>query len=232
MTPERMDQVGHYVLGLLEGEERKAFEAEMARDPELAAAMRRLDAQFQRLDDTVVPQAPSEGLWGLIEGALGTPAEPETTRMLSFKPRGDRRWAPYAMAASILLALGVGYIAGDMIDAGAQPVMIAVLLNESDATPGAIIEAFADDSVRVVPLEAFNVPEGRILEVWTLPDPKTGPVSLGTFADPANIRLVGPELPTPQVGQLYEITMEPAQGSPTGRPTGPILAKGYAKAPV
>ena len=232
MTPERMEQVGHYVLGLLEGEERKAFEAEMALDPELADAVRRLEAQFQRLDDTAVPQAPSADLWGRIEGSLGTLVEPQTTKVLPFRPHSARRWAPYAMAASILLALGAGYVAGGITNPNPQPVMIAVLLNESDATPGAIIEAFADDSVRLVPLEAFNVPEGRILEVWTLPDPQTGPVSLGTFADPANIRLAGPELPTPQAGQLYEITLEPAPGSPTGRPTGPILVKGYAKAPV
>ena len=232
MTPERMEQVGHYVLGLLEGEERKAFEAEMALDPELADAVRRLEAQFQRLDDTAVPQAPSADLWGRIKGALGTSVEPQTTKVLPFRPHGARRWAPYAMAASILLALGAGYVAGGITNPNPQPVMIAVLLNESDATPGAIIEAFADDSVRLVPLEAFNVPEGRILEVWTLPDPQTGPVSLGTFADPANIRLAGPELPAPQAGQLYEITLEPAPGSPTGRPTGPILVKGYAKAPV
>jgi anti-sigma-K factor RskA len=110
--------------------------------------------------------------------------------------------------------------------------MIAVLLNESDATPGAIVEAFADDSVRLVPLEQFDVPSGQVLQVWTLPDPQTGPVSLGTFADPASIRLSGPDLPAPNAGQLYEITLEPSPGSPTGRPTGPVLVKGYAKAPV
>jgi anti-sigma-K factor RskA len=26
--------------------------------------------------------------------------------------------------------------------------------------------------------------------------------------------------------QLFEITLEPRSGSPTGRPTGPIIAKG------
>ncbi|WP_407815360.1 anti-sigma factor domain-containing protein, partial [Staphylococcus aureus] len=44
-------------------------------------------------------------------------------------------------------------------------------------------------------------------------------------------RLDGPALPTPRDNQLYEITLEQAGGSPTGRPTGPILAKGLAKFP-
>lgn len=86
--------------------------------------------------------------------------------------------------------------------------------------------------MRLVPLEDFEVPEGRVLQVWTLPDAETGPVSLGTLEGAADVRLAGPNLPLPADGQLYEITLEPAPGSPTGRPTGPILVKGFAKPPV
>jgi hypothetical protein len=39
-----------------------------------------------------------------------------------------------------------------------------------------------------------------------------------------SLRLEG--LPAPGPNQLFEITLEPATGSPTGRPTGPILMKG------
>jgi anti-sigma-K factor RskA len=232
MTLERTEEVGRYVLGLLEGEEREAFEAEMARDQELRSAVSRLSAHLQQLDDTVKPEVPSSGLWARIEGALEH-AQPEVTQP-SVRPqsRFKRPWRQYAMAASLLLALGVGYLGGNLGRSSKPPLMIAVLLNESDATPGAIVEAFADDSVRLVPLEQFNVPAGKVLQVWTLPDPQSGPVSLGTLDDPASITLTGPDLPAPQPGQLYEVTLEPAPGSPTGRPTGPILVKGYARAPV
>ena len=40
------------------------------------------------------------------------------------------------------------------------------------------------------------------------------------------------KLPTAQRNQLFEITLEPATGSPTGRPTGPILYKGLAANPL
>ncbi len=33
-------------------------------------------------------------------------------------------------------------------------------------------------------------------------------------------------LPSTGPNQLFEITLEPKTGSPTGRPTGPILMKG------
>jgi anti-sigma-K factor RskA len=36
------------------------------------------------------------------------------------------------------------------------------------------------------------------------------------------------DLPSPATNQFFEITLEPAGGSPTGRPTGPILFKGNA----
>mgnify|MGYP000150023191 CR=1 FL=1 len=107
-----------------------------------------------------------------------------------------------------------------------------MLLDTGNAGPGAIVEAFADDTIRLVPLESFAVPAGKILQVWTLPDAQTGPVSLGTLADQGSVTLSGPDLPVPASGQLYEITLEPAPGSPTGRPTGPVLVKGFAKAPL
>jgi anti-sigma-K factor RskA len=39
-------------------------------------------------------------------------------------------------------------------------------------------------------------------------------------------------LPAPHPQQLYEITVEPAGGSPTNLPTGPIPGKGLAQEPV
>lgn len=234
MTPAQTEQVGHYVLGLLEGHERDAFEADMARDPALAKAVSRLQGHFERLDDTAGSHQPGDELWRKIEAALEETAPKDTGKVVPLYTASSRRVAPYALAASLLLALGlgVGYLAGSASISSTPPLMIAVLINETDATPGAIVEAFADDSIRLIALEEFEIPVGQILEVWTLPDAQTGPVSLGTFRDADNIRLIGPALPNPQTGQLYEITLEPAPGSPTGRPTGPIIAKGFAKAPI
>jgi anti-sigma-K factor RskA len=232
MTPERTEQIGLYVLGLLEGAERQAFEAEMSRDPGLSSAVSRLSSHLAHLDDTVTTVAPSADLWQRIETALEQPALKMTDSAAPLRRRSTLSWRPYAMAASLVVTLGVGYLSGSLGRTDDQPLLIAVLLSESDASAGAIVEAFADDSVRLVPLEQFDVPAGQILQVWTLPDPQTGPVSLGTVDDPTSIRLAGPDLPAPKAGQLYEITLEPFPGSPTGRPTGPILVKGYAKMPA
>jgi anti-sigma-K factor RskA len=69
------------------------------------------------------------------------------------------------------------------------------------------------------------------MQVWTLQSLDMGPMSLGLLDGAHSATLRSPALPKPQDTQLYEITLEQAGGSPTGRPTGPILAKGFAKLP-
>ena len=54
---------------------------------------------------------------------------------------------------------------------------------------------------------------------------------LGLLEAARSVVLEGPDLPQPREDQLYEITVENEGGSPTGRPTGPILVKGFAKLP-
>jgi anti-sigma-K factor RskA len=230
---DQMARAGRYVLGQMEGRERDDFEVAMQADAELASMVDRLAQSMQALDDTVTPAAIPRGMWKAIEARtagmaqLG-PVRAETVVSLE-AARARRRWVPAALAASLVLALGVGYLAGTRLSAPREPVAVAVLLNETDSMPGAIVQAYADDSVTLRPLRAFTVPEGKILQVWTLPDRETGPVSLGTLARQATTRLQGPDLPLPHEGQLYEITLEPSPGSPTGQPTGPILVKGYAR---
>ncbi|MFK4809623.1 anti-sigma factor domain-containing protein [Devosia sp. ZW T5_3] len=229
MNQDQMAQAGRYVLGLLEGAELTAFEVELARDAELRAAVDRLQASFRALDDTAKPEAAGTELWSAIERRLDEPLA-ENVMPLPSRRVSIAQWM--SMAAGVVVALGLGYFAGNLGSRQPQPLVVAVLVNQTDAAPGAIVEAFADDRVRLVPLEDFVVAADQVLQVWTLPDPATGPVSLGTFTDPHTIWLTGPQLPTPKEGQLYEITLEPAPGSPTGKPTGPILVKGFAKTPV
>lgn len=228
---EKLERAGEYALGLIEGAERQEFEAEMARDPELAAMAAGFADKLQRLDDTATAAASPE-LWARVEQRIGATEQlPPVAANANVVRQGVPRWA--AMAASVLVALGVGYFGGQALTPVAPaPTMVAVLINEGDQSPGAIIEAFGDDTVRIVPLVDFTVPDGSVLQVWTLPDAETGPVSLGTLGAAAEVLLRGPDLPLPANGQLYEITLEPAPGSPTGRPTGPILVKGFAKAPI
>ena len=53
-----------------------------------------------------------------------------------------------------------------------------------------------------------------------------GPRPVGLTQAIRTMKLDLNNLPTSGQGQLFEITLEPKGGSPTGRPTGPILMKG------
>jgi anti-sigma-K factor RskA len=231
MTEQDLELVGEYVLGLLEGEARSDFERRMDAEPEIARAVTRLRQSLQSLDDTAGTMSVDPTLWPRIEAQLGSGQR--ATPAPVPRAANDNSWMRrMGIAASLLVALGIGFLSGTSLQTQPQPIMIAVLINEADSQPGAIVEAYADDTVRLVPLDRFTLPQDRVFEVWTLPDADTGPVSLGTFNDPKTIRLAGPNLPRPQSGQLYEITLEPMGGSPTGRPTGPILVKGFARSPL
>jgi anti-sigma-K factor RskA len=231
MTEDDFERVGEYVLGLIEGEALVSFERRLAAEPELAAAVDRLRQHLAKLDDTVMPIDANPLLWQRIEAQLDTP--PAVSPPPPQRAANDNGWLRrMGVAATVLVALGAGYLAGATMQSAPQPRLIAVLLNEDGTQPGVIVETFADDSIRLVSLDLAERPDDRVYQVWTLPDPETGPVSMGIFDEPGTMRLTGPDLPLPEDGQLYEITLEPSGGSPTGRPTGPILVKGFARAPI
>jgi len=100
----------------------------------------------------------------------------------------------------------------------------------SDTTreAGAIVNAFANGRVELVPLRPIEVPAGRTLQVWTLWDRAVGPKSIGLTGQSRTLQLNLESLPETVQNQLFEITLEPEGGSPIGRPTGPILFKGNA----
>jgi anti-sigma-K factor RskA len=223
---------GEYVLGLLEGADLESFERRLAREKLLQDDVAYWRGRFSDLDRTAEASAPSAGLWQRIEASIGGP---RTVRAVASPSIGDKLWeslgfwrgASFAgAAASLFLAVAVGLLAGR---ATPQPIIVAVLQTDK-ALPGAIVEAFGDGSIVVVPLRDIDVPAGKALEVWTLFDKQRGPVSLGLINRAERARFQTAGLPARE-DQLYEITLEPATGSPIGRPTGPILMKGLASAP-
>jgi anti-sigma-K factor RskA len=61
-----------------------------------------------------------------------------------------------------------------------------------------------------------------VLQLWALPQGATAPTSLGLIPPEGRVT-VTPDAIRPEPGMLIEISLEPPGGSPTGRPTGPIL---------
>jgi anti-sigma-K factor RskA len=221
---------GEYVLGVLDGAERDAFERRAAREPKLREQIAHWQDRFSDLDSGIAPKDVPPALWSRIEAQLGNKATVKVGPSLSeriWESLGFWRGASFAGAlASLLLAVSVGLLAGR---ATPQPQIVAVMLTP-DGVPGAIAEIHYDGSINVVPLHDFNVPSGKTLQVWTLFDKAKGPISVGLIERTRQALFRRGDLPTgPE--QLYEITLEQEGGSPTGKPTGPVLVKGYGALP-
>lgn len=239
MNPEETDRLAaEYVLGLVEGEDRARAETLSLSDPAFQAAVAAWRERFAVLDETVAAVPVPDALWSRIDASLGSTdraAAVPTTPVVIPDPSAAFRalwrslgfWRATGLASAVtaaLLAIGLGVLATRTAQ---TPVLVAVLLTEGGgARPAAVVNAFADGRAELVPLERIPVPSGRVLEIWTLWDRAVGPRSIGLLDQARSVHLNLENLPKPGPNQLFEITLEPAGGSPTGRPTGPILMKG------
>ena len=105
---------------------------------------------------------------------------------------------------------------------------MVVLVAPDNQDAGWVVQASADGSLALVPLKNTAVPEGRSLQFWTKADDWQGPRSLG-LVQPGRTTVVPlDKLPPLQPNQLFELTLEPPNGSPLDRPTGPIQFIGRA----
>lgn len=221
-----------YVLGFLQGPERLLAENLLAGDAGFAREVARWQQHLGELDHAASPLDLPPGLWPRLEKSLSSlprGVAPATTT-LPFLSRISTLWESIsfwraagltAAFASLVLAIGLGLA---VREARRTPDLVAILVGDGNQ-PAAVVNAFADGRTELVPLEAFAVPEGKALEIWTLWDRAIGPRSVGLIGKSQATRLRLDKLPLGK-GQLFEITLEPSSGSPTGRPTGPVLAKG------
>lgn len=230
---ERDRLASEYVLGLLDAEEMRRCEERLTRDAGLAVQVELWRARLAELDATAAPVTPDPALWPRIVAGLAVPAPkaappaPARPSRLAVWWESLSLWRGYGLAASaalVLLALGAAHLARQAAQA---PVLVAVLLSDQNQ-PAAVVNAFRNGRTELLALSALKAPEGKSLQVWTLWDRERGPVSVGLLDALRNVELSVAGLPAPAAEQLYEVTLEPEGGSPTGRPTGPILMKGNA----
>lgn len=218
MSSDRDARADAFVLGLLDDME--TAERALESDRDWAAAVGRARDRLLALDLTAPEVVVDPALWQGVQLAPAAPA----LRAANL-PAAPRHWRSLvAAAAGIVLGIAIGsrWFAPD-------PMVVAVLMDDTGRAT-AVVEDFGSARAVIRFVSQVEVPQGRQMQVWTLPSVEAGPVSLGLLETATGDSLDMPRLPAPKAGQLYEITFEPEGGSPTGRPTGPILAKGLAAA--
>lgn len=239
MTPppipadEHEQLAAEYALGVLTGDDLARARSLHAADADFRAAVGRWLGRLAPLLDEVEPITAPDQLWAAIERRL------EPRRSAGNVVQLRRRvtvWrgiaaASSALAASLALVL-VARPAPERAPApvptqvASAPALVAVLGDEQ--RPAAVLASW-NPSSRSLTLAAADgaTPADRARELWVIPGGGT-PISLGVMAEQAMSRLTVSEALARQLqqGATLAISLEPMGGSPTGQPTGPVIASG------
>lgn len=205
---------GEYVLRVLSPEEQAAFEARLRDEPALRRLVADWEADLVTLTDAVPPVAPPPESFGRIEERLF----PVTT--------GRRQvWRLWGGAlASLAVVAAVAAFVLDQTKA-VVPAYQAEIAAE-DASLVVAARFAPEDGVLSVTRLAGSPRPGRTLELWLIADGAAAPVSLGLI-ERARVDIPLTEgLQARLAGGVLAISDEPLGGSPTGAPTGDVLALG------
>jgi anti-sigma-K factor RskA len=211
-----------YVLGVLAPAQRRVAERKLAQDPAFAARVAFWETRLGDLVDEVAEEVPPESVWRGIDAGLSA---------LSPRPDASRGlwqslvfWRTLAIASAGLAAASIAAL----VHIAPRPATpLVATLEEKSGQPGFIAATNpADSSVTIVPA-ALLAGEQRAYELWLIP-PGGKPHSLGLVdpAKPVKVRVPRELLPHVSADSTLAVSLEPPGGSPTGQPTGPIIANG------
>jgi len=210
-----------YVLGVLGAVERREVERRLAQEPALASEVAFWEERLAGLADTVAPVSPLEATWSRIETAIGAASRPPSVwQSLTF-------WRSFAIASATLAAASIAALAYIGLVPGARAALMATL-SGSAGQPNFVASVTATGNTLVIVPAALLTNDPRAFELWLIPSGETRPRSLGLVQPGQPIRL---EIPSDLAGRVtpdatLAVSLEPPGGSPTGLPTGPVIAAG------
>lgn len=217
-----------YALGTLRGPARRRFETLLQAHPALRAAVRDWHDRLMPLAASVKPVQPSTAVWQGVEKTLfAARATPSTTLPPVVLPWWQRLGVWQAMASfATVAAIGLGVLLSQ--PQPAQPPIV-IVMNANPEAAGVVRASFvasvsADGKALVLkPLDAVALDASRALELWAVPG-QGAPRSLGLVSPQAATTVLRTQLLKDTAA--FAVSLEPAGGSPTGAPTGPILSLG------
>lgn len=208
-----------YVLGTLRGRARDRLERLMQSDILLRGDVERWERQLNAMALTLPPLEPSRGLWRRIH------------RRISPRPAPRARWlwplaTGAATAAAAVLAIYVAI--APPADSTFDPEYIAAIGEPAQGPRWSIMADLERETLSVRAVRAPEIEADQALELWLLPGDDRGPISLGLLPTSGEHQYVIPPAAVAAAsdGTGIAVSREPAGGSPTGAPTGPVLFQG------
>ncbi|MDT8855758.1 anti-sigma factor [Paracoccaceae bacterium Fryx2] len=196
-----------YVLGVLPHDARLQAEIRAKRDPAFAALVAGWEERLAGLNDGF-PEVPAPEILPRIEA-----------RLFGASVARRRFWPRFigGLAAGAGIGLAVVLVTPTFQP---EPALVATLSGEAQTlTFDARITGGALTLTRTTGPGPIS---GRDYELWLIAG-EAAPRSLGVIGA-EGLSLALPEASAP--GMVLAVTLEPAGGSPTGTPTGPVLVTG------
>ncbi len=217
--PDDDTLAAEYVLGVLSADDRAAVEGRMARETGFASLVSAWEHRLVPWTNEIAPVQPSHEVWNRISAAL--PAA-RAERPGLWQSLALWRWmtvATGALAAACLAALVV------FVSQPTQSPLIAAIQANGQSHFVATIDP-SRTTVSVLPA-AFAADRSRVPELWLIA-PGDRPRSLGLLRADTTVSLPIPESLRPHATRqsTLAVSLEPPGGSPTGAPTGPVIATG------
>jgi anti-sigma-K factor RskA len=220
-----------YVLGTLPAEQRIEIQKRIAQEADLRAAVDAWEQRLLALTELAEPHPPTPLLWRRIERSLNSNDRRAPRVTAAVKPISWWNLLPLwrgLAGAGLFATLLLGTVVLTRTAPLNPTTYLVVLVAPQNQAPGWVIQASNRKEIQLIPLGVAQVPTDKALEFWTKADGWQGPVSLGLVKPGQTLSVPLDKLPPLESNQLFELTLENPNGSPTGKPTGPIQFIGRA----
>ncbi len=219
-----------YVLGVLDADARAAVEQELAASPQAAAAEAQWRQRLLPLAEAAGTETPPPQLWTRIRAALEFDAPAAAADARGGWWQNIRLWHWLTFGSGALLAAACAalvVIATHRPPSPPIPYMAATIMETDGRVGWTATMDISKARMIVVPGAPQPVRADHTPELWLIPR-GARPVAVGLISTHAPMTLTLSASLVARLGPTARlaVTIEPRGGSPTGQPTGPLVAAG------
>lgn len=217
-SPELREKLAaEYVLGTMPALVRRRFERLLAADPELRRTVEDWHARFDPIDYGAQAHEPPARIWRVVERRLGLP-RPQS--MQSGRLGSLPLWRGATIAATLAAAVAL-YVA---VRPAPAPATVVAILSDDKGEPGWV--AFGAEhsrDIEIAPVRQIAIDAAHAFELWAVTGGEPHPLGLLQPRPGQSLSVAATLVPA---NGVLAVSLEPAGGSPTGLPTGPVQYKG------
>ena len=214
-----------FVLGVLSADDRAAAARRVETEPAFARQVERWEGHFAPMASAYAPVEPPASVKAVLDRRLFPEPQSAKTGLwvsLAF-------WRGLAAAALVTLAafIALPYL---NVPVEPRPRLVASLATEGSNVRYLAVYDAAKSEVGLSHVSGERA-AGKDFELWMI-EPNKPPVSMGVIpvGSSAHVEVDAVVRQKLAQGAVLAISLEPTGGSPTGQPTGPVVAAGDLRA--